>query len=80
MLRFIRSAQAAGFTLEHIAERIALDFTVDRAHEPAIERHAALDAMVAELKRSREALARLAHECSAGSTALCPIISSFESV
>jgi MerR family mercuric resistance operon transcriptional regulator len=29
-LRFIRSAQAAGFTLEQIAELIALDATYDR--------------------------------------------------
>ena len=30
-LRFIRSAQAAGFTLEQIAELLALDATDDRA-------------------------------------------------
>jgi MerR family mercuric resistance operon transcriptional regulator len=81
-LRFIRSAQAAGFTLEQIAELIALDSTADRsrARELATERLAALDARIAELKRSREALARLAHDCSVGSTGPCPIISSFEGV
>jgi MerR family transcriptional regulator, mercuric resistance operon regulatory protein len=79
-LRFIRSAQAAGFTLEQIAELIALDSSADRARarEVAAERLAALDAKIAELQRSREALSRLAHACSAGSTGPCPIISSFE--
>src|SRR3982750_4737377 len=44
-LRFIRSAQAAGFTLEQIAELIALDATDDRprARELARERIAALE-------------------------------------
>ncbi len=79
-LRFIRLAQAAGFTLEQIAELIALDSTADRCRgrELAIERLKALDVKIAELKRSRESLARLAQECSAGSTGPCPIISSFE--
>lgn len=79
-LRFIRSAQAAGFTLEQIAELIALDSTADRARarELATERLAAIDAKIAELKRSRDALSRLAHECGAGSSGPCPIISSFD--
>ncbi|WP_299365389.1 MerR family transcriptional regulator [uncultured Paracoccus sp.] len=81
-LRFIRSAQAAGFTLEQIAELIALDSTADRSRARALasERLTALDGRIAELKRARDALSRLADECSAGSTGPCPIISSFESV
>jgi MerR family mercuric resistance operon transcriptional regulator len=63
-LRFIRSAQAAGFTLEQIAELIALDATDERARararELATERVAALDAKIAELKAARDALASLA--------------------
>ena len=79
-LRFIRSAQAAGFTLEQIAALIALDSTADRARarDLATERLAAIDAKIAELQRSRDALSRLAHECGAGSTGPCPIISSFD--
>ena len=79
-LKFIRSAQAAGFTLEQIAELIALDSTADRARarELATERLSALDAKIAELKRARDALSHLAQECGAGSTGPCPIISSFE--
>jgi MerR family mercuric resistance operon transcriptional regulator len=78
-LRFIRSAQAAGFTLDQIAELIALDATDDRARarELAMERVSALDAKIAELKAAREALARLARECGGGSAGPCPIITAF---
>ena len=79
-LRFIRSAQAAGFTLEQIAELIALDATDDRARarQLATERVKALDAKIAELKAAREALSRLARECGAGSSGPCPIITAFD--
>ena len=79
-LRFIRSAQAAGFTLEQIAELLALDATDDRprARELAEERIAELDTRIAELQAARTALARLAHDCAEGSSGPCPIISAFE--
>jgi len=79
-LRFIRAAQSAGFTLEQIAELIALDATEDRARARALarERIAALDARIAELQSARDALARLAHECGAGSSGPCPILTAFE--
>ena len=79
-LRFIRLAQAAGFTLEQIAELIALDATDDRAraYELTAERVAALDTKIAELTAARDALARLAHACSSGSAGPCPIITAFE--
>lgn len=79
-LRFIRSAQAAGFTLEQIGELIALDATNDRARarELATERVRALEARIAELTAARDALARLAAECGGGSAGPCPIITSFE--
>ena len=79
-LRFIRSAQAAGFTLEQIGELLALDATEDRARarELARERIAALDARIAELEHARASLQRLAHECSTGSAGPCPILTSFE--
>ena len=79
-LRFIRSAQAAGFTLEQIAELIALDATEERARarELARERVAALDAKIAELQAAREALSRLARVCGAGRSGPCPIIAAFE--
>jgi MerR family mercuric resistance operon transcriptional regulator len=79
-LRFIRSAQAAGFTLEQISELLALDATEDRARARSLakERIAALDAKIAELGEARDALSRLAKECGAGSSGPCPIIQAFE--
>jgi MerR family mercuric resistance operon transcriptional regulator len=79
-LRFIRSGQAAGFTLEQIAELLALDAANDRtrARELANERIAALDAKIAELEGARASLRRLAQECGSGSEGPCPILASFE--
>jgi MerR family mercuric resistance operon transcriptional regulator len=79
-LRFIRSAQAAGFTLHEIAELIALDATDDRARarELARERIAALDAKISELEAARNALSRLARACGNGSAGPCPIITAFD--
>jgi MerR family mercuric resistance operon transcriptional regulator len=79
-LKFIRSAQAAGFTLAEIGELIALDRTNDRARvrELAAERVAALDSKMAELKEAREALARLAKTCVRGRSGPCPILEAFE--
>ena len=79
-LRFIRSAQAAGFTLEQITELIALDATEDRtrARELARERIAALDAKIAEMKAARNALSRLARACDDASGGPCPIVTAFE--
>ena len=79
-LRFIRSAQNAGFTLEEIAELLRLDSSGDRPRARAMARAriAALDAKIAELERARQSLARLARECAAGDSGPCPIIASFE--
>lgn len=79
-LRFIRRAQAAGFTLETIAELLALDSSEDRArvHALAAERLAALEAKIAELETARAALTRLSRACAAGKTGPCPIIAAFE--
>lgn len=79
-LRFIRSAQAAGFTLEQIGELLALDATDDRARARLLanERIAALDAKIEELERVRTALRRLAMECGSGSDGPCPILRAFE--
>lgn len=78
-IRFVRRAQAAGFTLAEIAELIALDSTEDRARarELARARIAALDARIAELEDARAALTRLAKECGEGRAGPCPIIASF---
>jgi MerR family mercuric resistance operon transcriptional regulator len=79
-LRFIRSAQAAGFTLEQIGELLALDATDDRARarQLANERIAALEAKIEELEKVRASLRRLALECGSGLEGPCPILASFD--
>lgn len=79
-LRFVRSAQTAGFTLEQIGELLALDATDDRARvrQLAAERLGALDAKIRELEEARSSLRRLAKECGSGSAGPCPILMAFE--
>jgi len=79
-LRFIRQAQAAGFTLEEIKELLDLDASEDRARarELAGARVKALDLKIIELQRARDALKRLARECGSGGAGPCPILTSFE--
>lgn len=79
-LCFIRKAQTAGFTLDEIAELLALDATNDRARARAMAeaRIAALDRKIAELQSARTALGGLAAECASGSGGACPIIQAFD--
>lgn len=79
-LRFIRSAQAAGFTLAEIGELLDLSAAEDRARarELAQARVAALDEKIAELRDARDALAGLAADCAAGRGGPCPILTAFE--
>ncbi len=79
-LRFIRQAQAAGFTLAQIQELLELDASEDRSRARALaeNRIEALDAKISELQRARNALEQLARECGEGGTGPCPILASFE--
>ena len=79
-LRFIKTAQTAGFTLEEIGELLALDATDDRARarELARARVAALDAKIRELQTARAALNRLADSCASSNAGPCPILTAFE--
>jgi MerR family mercuric resistance operon transcriptional regulator len=79
-LRFIRSAQAAGFTLREIGELIALDASDDRARVRALAeaRVAAIDAQIAELLEARQALAGLASDCARKRGGPCPILTAFD--
>jgi len=79
-LSFIRSAKAAGFILDEIAELLGLDASDDRprAREMAEARLAHLDAEIAQLERARRSLRRLAGECAGGGAGPCPIIEAFE--
>jgi MerR family mercuric resistance operon transcriptional regulator len=79
-LKFIRSAQAAGFTLNEIKELIDLDASDDRARarELAQARVAAIDDKIAELREARDALAGLATECAKKRGGPCPILKAFD--
>ncbi|MGN6271033.1 MAG: MerR family DNA-binding protein [Sphingomonas sp.] len=79
-LRFIRQAQAAGFSLDEIADLIALDAGRDRprARDLARARIAALDVKIAELTAARSSLEKLARDCAASDEGPCPIIAAFE--
>jgi MerR family mercuric resistance operon transcriptional regulator len=79
-LRFIRSAQAAGFTLAEIKELIDLNASDDRARARALAdaRVAAIDAKIAELRQARDALAALATACATRRSGPCPILNAFE--
>ena len=79
-LRFIRSAQAAGFTLAEIGELIDLDSSDDRARarELAQARVAAIDEKIAELTEARDALSGLATACARKRAGPCPILRAFD--
>lgn len=79
-LRFIRSAQAAGFTLTEIGELLELSAAEDRARARALAqaRVSALDEKIAELQEARAALAGLAEECAGKRGGPCPILKAFE--
>lgn len=79
-LRFVKQAQAAGFTLKEIGDLLDLNSTDDRkrARELAQARIEALDARISELGRARDSLERLARECGEGSAGPCPILVSFD--
>ena len=79
-LRFVRAAQAAGFSLDEIGELLALDAGGDRARAQALARSriAALDVRIAELTAARASLERLARDCERGDAGPCPILHAFE--
>lgn len=79
-LRFIRSAQGAGFTLEQIGELLTLDANDDRARARALatEQISALDVRIADLQRARAALQDLARLCAHSDEGECPILTSFD--
>jgi MerR family mercuric resistance operon transcriptional regulator len=79
-LKFIRSAQAAGFTLSEIKELLDLDEADDRARarELAQARVNAIDAKIEALKEARDALASLATACAKKRGGPCPILRAFD--
>ena len=79
-LKFIRSAQSAGFTLAEIGELLDLSASDDRARarELAQARVVALDEKIAKLREAREALSGLATACAKQRGGACPILSAFD--
>lgn len=79
-LKFIRSAQASGFTLEEISELLALEEGDDRVRVRALARQRieTLDKKIAQMTETRAALARLADQCAASDKGPCPILAAFE--
>ncbi|UKK85141.1 MerR family DNA-binding protein [Sphingopyxis sp. BSN-002] len=79
-LKFIRSAQASGFTLEEISELLALEESDDRVRVRALARQRieVLDEKIAQMTETRAALARLADQCAASDKGPCPILAAFE--
>ncbi|MBS0475108.1 MAG: MerR family transcriptional regulator [Proteobacteria bacterium] len=77
-LRFIRSAQRAGFTLDEIAGLIAPETTRLEARALARGRIATLDEQIAQMQAARVWLGQLADECAASNVGPCPIIAAFD--
>ena len=79
-LKFIRSAQASGFTLDEISELLALEASDDRVRVRGLARQRIemLDEKIAQMTTTRAALARLADQCAASDKGPCPILSAFE--
>mgnify|MGYP000346612379 CR=1 FL=1 len=79
-LKFIRSAQASGFTLEEISELLALEEGDDRVRVRALARQRieTLDKKIAQMTETRAALSRLADQCAASERGPCPILAAFE--
>ena len=78
-LRFIRRAQALGFTLKEIAELLRLERTPDcgRAQRLAAAKLADVEAKLGDLARMRDALRALVRACAAGrDPRSCPIVKS----
>jgi len=79
-LKFIRSAQASGFTLDEISELLALEASDDRVRVRTLARQRidVLDEKIAQMTATRAALARLADQCAASDKGPCPILTAFE--
>ncbi len=81
-LRFIRRAQALGFTLAQIAELLRLERTPDcnRARKLAAAKLADVKHKLADLERVRRSLAALVTACAAErDPRSCPIVESLSS-
>lgn len=84
-VRFVKRAQALGFTLDEIAEllelRVRPDVSCEAVEHQAIAAMERIDAKLAELDRMRRALARLAATCRTPHPPdECPILTALDPV
>lgn len=76
-VRFIKRAQALGFSLEEINDLMVLNQNdcCRQTHDAAVAKLAIVEARIADLNRIRTTLNRLIQECEGGGADLsCPII------
>ena len=76
-LRFIKRAQAVGFTLDEVAELLSLNDSRDHriARALASEKILDIEGRIAQLGRMADALRHLVRECEHGGQGMpCPII------
>lgn len=76
-LRFIKTAQGLGFTLDEIADLVKLDDGTHcrEAHRIAAQKLDAVRARLRDLQHIEKALARLVRQCETGRGAIrCPLI------
>lgn len=82
-VRFVKSAQRLGFSLDEIAELLKLDDGAhcDEAREHAERKLADVRARLADLRRMEAVLVALVTQCCAASGEVrCPLIASLEKV
>jgi MerR family mercuric resistance operon transcriptional regulator len=80
-LKFIKTAQGLGFTLEEVAELIKLDdgMRCSEAHGIAQQKLSAVRGRLRDLRRIEQALARLVRRCEASRGAIrCPLIDALQ--
>ena len=75
-MRFIKRAQAIGFTLEEVARLLRVDVSSACAETRVLAAHklAIIDEKLAELGAMRKGLAALVAKCDSGANRSCPII------
>lgn len=78
-VRFVKRAQALGFSLEEVVGLLALEQSnaCGPTHDAAVRKLHAVEERITDLKRIRSTLKNLVRQCEAGPAAVCcPIIES----
>lgn len=78
-VRFVKRAQALGFSLEEVMGLLALEQSsaCGPTHDAAVRKLQLVDERITALKRIRSTLKKLVQQCEAGPAAVrCPIIES----